>query len=146
MNAVCMETPAVNSSDFVGALAQHQSADGITIERKKTKPCECAPLRRFRNLRKDRFIDCDTVGPLLSGDASDSLAELINAPVEFALEGVRGSWIFSDWRQRTERNTGRGLGLQSCCGTVRMSFADSFPITVITSHPRFRNRAALAIS
>jgi len=43
MNAVCVETPAVDSGDFVGALAQHQSADSITIERKKTKPCECAP-------------------------------------------------------------------------------------------------------
>src|SRR5690349_21624665 len=113
MNAVCVKTPAVESGDFVGALAQHQSADSITIERKKTKSCECAPLRRFHNLRDDRFIDGDIVGSLLSGHGSDNVAELLNSPVELTLEGVRGYWVFSDRRQRTKRNGGRGLGLQA---------------------------------
>src|ERR1700746_225391 len=92
---------------------QHQSADSITIERKKTKSCECAPLRRLHNLRDDRFIDGDIVGSLLSGHASDNVAELLNSPVELTLEGVRGYWDFSDRRQRTKRNGGRGLGLQA---------------------------------
>jgi hypothetical protein len=42
MDAVRVEAPAIDLGDFVRALAQHQSAEGITIEGKKPKLCESA--------------------------------------------------------------------------------------------------------
>jgi hypothetical protein len=42
VNAVRMETPVIDSGDFVRAFAQHQSSESIPVKRKKFKLCERA--------------------------------------------------------------------------------------------------------
>jgi hypothetical protein len=42
MDAVGVKAPAIDPGDFVGAFAQHQSAESIAIERKKHELRESA--------------------------------------------------------------------------------------------------------
>jgi hypothetical protein len=111
MDPVRVKLPAIDPGDFVRTLAQYHSAESISIKSKKPKLRESATWR-FHNFRKYRFMQGNIVSALFLRNSPDNAAELIDALIEFPLEGVCRCGIFSDRRQRTERNCGRVLSLR----------------------------------
>jgi hypothetical protein len=87
MNAVSVERPSVHHGYLIETLPGDENAKGIAIKKMKLKRCERV-ARKCTDLRGHLFIERDITNIFTLSDILNERAELLDLPIELALERI----------------------------------------------------------